>query len=481
MKRLHLAPLVLAVLLAACGGGSSAPSLTMTGAASHASHFPIDTVDTHGAPVGKSSPECNACHWDKAATPPGPSATFKVYTCTNCHVLLRSGLYHDDPQAAFSTWHATAGVNQFDATVAAANVLGVAKLDAACRSCHPSGIGVDHAAIFTLPHQDAAATIVAKCADCHVDPASRKNLGCALCHPHDSPATTTGHARVPDFQATNSTLCARCHEDGKIPVAVTAHASRANGFTVGAGLHIGPTGGACLACHPQLKTTTMRTYAADFKATTCVGCHVQVGGTAFHDDATSLKPFHTAVADFDSQVASLGLSAACLSCHPGGASGLPANHPFPAGPGTSHASMACAKCHTNPANRKDLTALACASCHAGLTTTPTLAAAHAIAGYAITTYLTAATAGGSTTTVRIVMTDSQACLRCHADSQVDRVAGHTRSSSGFGQGEHRTAGCLTCHSRMRTDKPWGANFKEAKGSPGPPPTGCYVCHPSGSG
>jgi hypothetical protein len=482
--KLRLAPSMVAALLAAgCGNsGSSAPSLTMPSTDDHtARYFPIDAQATHGPAAGQASAECNGCHYDKAATPPGPSATFKIFTCTRCHVLLRSGIYHDDPQATFQAWHEAAGVSNFGSTVAAANVVGVAPLDAACRSCHPSGIAVDHAKVFMLPHQDAAATTVASCADCHVNPADRTQLGCASCHPHDLPATATGHALVPDFVATNSALCARCHEDGKIPVAVSAHAAGANGFTVGTGVHAGPTGGACLACHDQNRATPPRTFVADFTATNCVHCHVTVGGTAFHDDPTSLGTLHASVADFTSKVTSMGLSAACLSCHADGAGGLPANHPFPAGAGTAHAGIACSACHTNPADRTDLAALACASCHAGLTTPPTLAAAHAITGYGITTYLTAATAGGTTTTVQINMADSRSCLRCHADSQVDRVAAHTTSNSGFGTGRHRPAGCLTCHSRTRADKTYGADFGEAKGTAGPPPTGCYVCHASGSG
>jgi predicted CXXCH cytochrome family protein len=481
MRKAFLPLSVAALLAGGCGKQeATAPWLTMPGATAHAAHFPIASGDTHGPGVGQASADCNGCHWDKAAAPPGPSATFKVFTCTSCHVLLRSGLYHDDPQASFSAWHAAAGVNAFDATVAAASLTGVAKLDAACRSCHPGGIAVDHATRFKLPHQDSAGTIVAACADCHVNPADRTQLGCASCHPHDLPATATGHARVPDFSATDSALCARCHEDGKIPVAVSAHAAGANGFVIGTGLHAGATGGACLDCHDQAKAAP-RAFVADFSATNCVHCHVTVGGTALHHDLASLTTLHAPVASFTNTVTSLGLSAACLSCHADGAGGLPANHPFPAGAGTSHAGIACSACHTNPADRTDLTAFACASCHAGLTTPPTLATAHAITGYAITTYLRAATAGGTRTTVQVNMADSQSCLRCHADSQVDRIAAHPAADSSFGTGSHHGAGCLTCHSKLRTDKNYGADFSEAKGIVGPPPTGCYVCHPSGSG
>jgi len=483
--KLQLAPIavaVVALLSAGCGNSTAdAPWLTAPDASLHQKNFPIAPGDTHGPLAGQASADCNGCHYDKAKA--APSASFKVFTCTGCHVLLRSGVWHDDTQAVFSTWHVAAGVSSFDSNVAATNVVGVAPFDAACRSCHIGGIAVDHAVRFVLPHQDATATVVAKCADCHLDQSNRKVLGCAQCHPHDLAATTTGHLKVPDFQATNSTLCARCHEDGKIPVAVASHATGAQGFIVGSGAHAGAAGGACLSCHAQFKTTAPRTFVADFKLSTCVGCHVTVGGTTFHDDATGLATIHAGEPAFATTVATLGLSAACLSCHADGGAGAPANHEqlFPRAAGTKHAGIACASCHTNPANRKDLTAFACAACHAGPTVSKTLTVAHTISGYGITTYLTAAAAGGTTTTVQVSMTDSQTCLRCHADGQVDRVAAHTNSNSGFGTGRHRPAGCLTCHSKLRSDKAWGADFGEAKGASGPPPTGCYVCHQSGSG
>jgi hypothetical protein len=464
--RLELASLpVVAMLAVACGSsGKAAPRNTMLGAADHSGRFfPIQLGDTHGPPVGQVDPECNRCHYDKAAA--APSASFRTYTCTNCHVLLRSGIYHDDPQATFSAWHVAAGVNQFDSTVAAANVVGVAPVDAACRSCHPSGIAVDHATRFLLPHQDAAATIVAKCADCHLDPANRLVLGCAQCHPHDLVATTTGHAKVPDFQATSSALCARCHEDGKIPVAVAAHAAGAGGFVVGSGLHSGTVGGACLTCHPQNKTTAPRTFVADFKVTTCVACHVTVGGTALHHDVPSLTTLHSTVVAFTSTVSTLGLSAACLSCHADGSGGLPANHPFPAGAGTRHAGIGCAQCH-GTGLKTDLTALACASCHAALD--PTIVSRHTNPGGIA---ILAVHTSQSTLGPALTMT-SPNCLRCHADSQVDLVASHPAGDSGFGRAPHMAAGCVTCHAVARTDKPYPAiNFGSA--------TGCVTCHVNG--
>jgi hypothetical protein len=469
MRSARRVPLIAALLLAGCGSGATTGAwLSMPDASVHAGSFPVAPGDTHGPAAGQATLDCNGCHYDKVAA--AAAASFKVYTCTHCHVLLRSGIYHDDAQAIFSAWHLAAGVTNFDSTVAAANVLGVAKLDAACRACHPSGIAVDHAVRFKLPHQDAAATVVATCADCHLNPADRTVLGCAGCHPHDLPATTTGHALVPDFSATSSTLCARCHEDGKIPVAVSAHATGAKGFTVGSGVHAGAAGGACLTCHPQNRTTPHRAFVADFAVTSCVACHVAVGGTAFHDNQASLTTLHASVASFTGTVTTLGLSAACLSCHADGGAGAPADHEqvFPRAAGTKHAGLGCVQCH-GTGLKTDLTALACASCHnaiAGFTTKHA-----AIGGVSILNLYT-----GYVLTGTVPLT-SPSCLKCHSDSQVDRVSSHPTDGSGPSRSEHARAGCLSCHQTSRADKPYPAIDFSQPASPRTSTPSCATsCH-----
>jgi hypothetical protein len=234
-------------------------------------------------------------------------------------------------------------------------------------------------------------------------------------------------------------------------VAVSSHAAGANGFVVGSGPHSGAAGGACLACHDQNRTTPPRTFVADFAATNCTHCHVTVGGTAFHDDPTSLGTLHASVADFTSKVTSLGLSAACLSCHADGASAAPANHEqlFPRAAGTAHAGIGCSDCHGSGA-RDDLTSLQCAACH------------NAIAGFSTkhapigtTAILNLYSAHQLTGTVPLT---SPNCLKCHADSQVNRIATHPGGDTGFGRSEHRPAGCISCHATTRpaSEKPYPA-------------------------
>jgi predicted CXXCH cytochrome family protein len=484
MKKTLLASLSLAVVLATgCTDTTqTGPWLTMQDAATHAAKFPIAVGDTHDLNVVAPFGSCNGCHADTSKTPSVPSPTFKHFSCTNCHVLLKSGLWHDDSQALFSAWHVGAGVSQFDATVAAMpNVLGgVAPLDAACRSCHQSGIAVNHSVRFVLPHQNAAATIVARCADCHVVPANRKVLGCAQCHPHDLAPTTIAHAMVPGFVATDSMLCARCHEDGKIPVRVTAHAAGAKGFIVGAGVHSGLTGGACLTCHAQNKTTVPRTFVADFTVTTCVGCHVTVGGTAQHDNSDgTLTTLHASVPTFTSTVASLGLSAACLSCHADGGAGAPSNHEllFPRGAGTKHAGLGCVQCH-GVGVKTDLTALACYTCHVtnAASATPPLNVATFNNSHAAPLNHTST---GKNTFTLLNMASGATCLRCHAPSTINplnpimpvTLATHSTGESSMNSAKHKNVGCVDCHNSTLTVQ---ANYPAQDFTK----RSCLTCHSS---
>jgi predicted CXXCH cytochrome family protein len=426
----------------------------MQTAATHEPLFPWGPDSSHAAYQDR----CDDCHKVPATAPATgwvPSPSFKGYTCSGCHVLVRPGVYHDDVSAAgLPTLHTQ--VSGFGSTVAS---LG---LDAACYKCHPQGIAVDHVVRFPLPHQNAAATIVATCSQCHVDPANRKVLGCAGCHPHDQAPTTAAHAKVPDFSPTDSALCARCHGDSTVP-RVAQHAP----FVVESGKHAGAAGGKCLACHPQNRAAP-KAFAADWKATTCVGCHVQVGGTAWHDDnPPGLATLHAGVTDYATKVGSMGLSAACLSCHPDGAGGAPANHPqlFPVQAGTKHAGIGCSQCHLAGADKKNPANLLCEQCHrVTIGASLEYVAAHNVGGYGIAV----TKANENAPAVPVPMT-SPNCVKCHADSQVDRAASHPGGEDAFGTGEHRLAGCLTCHTQQRADKPYPATNWNAEG-------GCNKCH-----
>lgn len=454
-----------------------APWLTMPTVATHARWIPIGPADVHGAPVGQ-SPSCDGCHFDKGTGL--PSHTFQTWTCTGCHVAVRPGLMHDTP-ADMIALHAA--VPEYAAAVAA-QAPNVASLnggigpqtaeDGACRGCHPAGWAVNHGKVFPVPHQDASGLQVATCFDCHLDAANRSSLGCSACHPHDFAATATAHVSVPDFQAADSAkpqatiiaasaLCARCHADATVPVTVAGHPAASGGFLL-ANAHVGQAGGACLDCHKASRTD--KPFAADFKAFSCgTACHgvVPVTSAGAHDDPVALGSFHaTTGVDFAGKVAALGFDAACLSCHPAGAAGLPANHPFPVGATLSHPASPCMDCHATFATPTLATAFNCgsASCHTGTTT---LAARHDVPpalftiGYADT---------------------SDQCLWCHGDSQVNRTADHDTGDGTPLQTplvtEHETAGCRTCHPTARLDKPFAADWTQRTCTTG-------TCHPGGVG
>ncbi len=191
----------------------------------------------------------------------------------------------------------------------------------------------------------------------------------------------------------------------------------------------------CNDCHdPQ---------ATSFSQFDCLHCH-----DGAHTDQAALTTAHAAVTGFELT------SAGCYRCH---RDGIGVNHVpfFPIGSG-AHAGVLCSQCHTDPANRKDPATLACASCH--LQKAPDLATKHTSATVPVVDY-------GST---------SPACLRCHADSQVDRGSSHPGGEDGpYGNSRHRRAGCTKCHSGFRTDKPWAASWSTHPG--------CTACHSNGTG
>jgi protein-arginine kinase activator protein McsA len=469
--------------------------------------------------------DCFQCHptlgRPATTTPAMPAKAyaqlFTTTTCVACHATVghaTATTADHTVQAQLAALHVANGgvtaTTDFDQAVTTAG-----SLSAACLRCHADGTGValpsNHATqLFPLPHPGrTGAPSTAGCTDCHLDATHKKDvttLGCASCH-DARPTFAAAHAGVASFSDTPA-ACVRCHPMGE-HLAIATHTPFLLAPTTAAPTvrHLASalTGGDCFQCHPTLgrpATTTpampAKAYAQLFTTTTCVACHVTVGHatttTADHGVQAQLATLHVAnggvatVAEFNTAVTTAGsLSAACLQCHAGGTGdAAPADHAkwFPIGAGTKHVGIGCNACHTNPANRLDLTAFACASCHAK-DTSPTLAVGHTVSGYAITSYQTATTAGGTRTTRTVDMTNSQNCLKCHGDGQVNTVASHPAGTNNdFGTGRHQTGGCFTCHFTLRSDKAYALSFStppQNVDSAGPPPVGCYVCHATGTG
>jgi hypothetical protein len=202
-----------------------------------------------------------------------------------------------------------------------------------------------------------------------------------------------------------------------------------------------PAGGgtpavSCNDCHP----------GASFREFSCTGCH--------QDPATSTA--HAGIAGYS------WLSSACYGCHPSGSAAPPNHTPsfFPVGAGTAHAGIRCTECHTDLSRPNDPASFACAACHLAMAGFP----AHGpVGGVSILAVHT----GRNTVGPSLTLT-SPNCLRCHADAQVDRVADHPRGENALGNGDHVGAGCVTCHPTFRADKPFGTDFRAARG--------CNTCH-----
>jgi hypothetical protein len=211
---------------------------------------------------------------------------------------------------------------------------------------------------------------------------------------------------------------------------------------------------------------------------TCEGCHTDPKtfanpqcATACHS-AAAMNPIHTIVATYNYATAD------CMRCHPDGSTAPPPDHDtkaFPRGTGTKHAGIFCSSCHTDFVATTDPASFACASCHA---TRPGFSTAHAnVTGVDGTT-------------------QSPDCLKCHGDGQVNTVAAHQAPFPiQKGSQTHDTV-CLQCHTSMRTDKTFAADFSTfaCTGCHAKTPTdtahaavtgyvyaspSCYSCHPAG--
>ena len=200
----------------------------------------------------------------------------------------------------------------------------------------------------------------------------------------------------------------------------------------------------CDKCHDPAAPS----YALAGGGVSCLGCH---------QDA-AVTPRHASVAGFAWD------DAHCIGCHKDGTGGLPPNHDAQLFPitGTKHLGVACGQCHGPTKAPADLT---CIPCHVKTT----MDAKHS----AIPASTTGGSPAGSGATRTSYQYLSTACVRCHADGQVNPIAQHPSTDGGFNNQRHRPF-CLTCHqaSRATGDKPWGADFKAFS---------CLDCHTSNQG
>ncbi len=275
MKR--LAPLAAVCTLLACGSrkDASAPSLTMPDLAYHSAHyFPVSPGDVHGPAAGQPLTTCNQCHADRSSGQPPypPSASFKTFTCTGCHVVAdaASGVSHDDI-AGLATLPDHAGQAAFDPAQPLA-------FDRACLGCHPDGRAeapAYHAQLFPIDAASKHAGI--GCSSCHgTNRADLTQLQCASCHadPTKSPTFPTRHDPVidasnggsiailveltppPPASCTPAALppltspdCLKCHALSHVDHVELSPASGGHPVTDAAFGHDQHEGAGCFTCH----------------------------------------------------------------------------------------------------------------------------------------------------------------------------------------------------------------------------------------
>lgn len=295
----------------------------------------------------------------------------------------------------------------------AVQLLGWALLLAFASACNASG-GAKAPSVTALTFETHTPFPIASgthgrvdCNNCHGDFETFKQFSCVGCHEHSQSATDAIHGGMSDY-AWDSTKCYACHPDG-----TAAGVDHTAFFPIGPGT--AHTGIACGTCHVD---------PSNRKNVDCVTCHT----------APETDPLHSGISDY------VWASPQCLACHPQSTiPGMDHSAYFPIQSGATHAGIGCGTCHVDRTNRK---VVDCLTCHTPSTTDPRHGQ---VGGYA---------------------RDSALCLRCHGDSQVQRVSSHLPFgiTSNY---KHFRSSCLTCHPVARTDKPFAQDFF---------PFDCLSCH-----
>lgn len=436
-----------AATLVSCGEGEDGdlPFVSGPDRSTHAKYFPIDK-DPHAV-------DCNSCH--------GAFDTFTKFSCTTapCHPRAETDGRHDDPAYLYA--------------------------DAACYSCHKDGVVPGTGEHLRFPIGADTKHVDTSCGKCHLDRADRKKVDCAgACHPQAAvdpvhvvadyrygsaeclachPRGEAGFDHAPHFPIGPASVhkdasCKNCHRNAAVPREVTCAVAGCHDQVVTDGHHVGVpdyrwASGDCLICHPtgnadgKIDHTAFPIGPNDTHGKApgipCATCHADPNNrknisciTGPCHTKADTDPRHVGIPDYRHD------SPSCLTCHPHGEPTGRIDHAryFPITANDKHKGTTCRDCHANPLNHKQVT---CADlkCH--------LQAAAATQHTQVGGYAWASTQ----------------CMRCHADSQVDRVAAHLPFL--ISRGSHLRESCLRCHPSLRVDKPWGANFK---------PFDCFQCH-----
>jgi hypothetical protein len=376
------------------------------------------------------STDCATCHTTNPGWKPATFAVHDTYyvlqgahlsvACNTCHT---SG-YPNTPNTCYGC-HA-ANYNQTNNPNHVS-----AQFSTDCASCHsqiawtPSTFNHDaqYFPIYSGKHKNKWTT----CADCHTNSSNYADFTCTTsCHPQST--MNNQHQGISGY-AYNSPACLSCHPDGSTAGAFNHSTS----FPLTAG-HANVD---CSACHANGYAGT---------SNVCSTCHI-------NNYNQTTNPNHV----------SLGLSTDCSSCHTTNPGWNPAtfavhnNYYVLAG---AHINAACNLCHTNGNYTNEPTT--CVGCHQNdynQTTDP----AHASAQFP---------------------TD---CETCHTQTAwVPSTFNHDGMYFPIYSGNHKNKWntCADCHTNPSnyavftcvTSSCHGNAHHQNQGS-----TGCYSCHPNGSG
>ena len=329
-------------------------------------HFPVYSGSHQGV-----WNDCRECHTN--------TDDFKQFTCISCHKNPETDNFHD-------------GIGGYTYT------------DISCLGCHPTGNtdnAFDHnSTSFPLTgahvstgciecHADGFEGTSTACVDCHLvhynesQNPNHSNLGlstdCASCHstaPGWSPATFEIHDQYYALNGAHKTIanqCNQCHVGNYNNTPNTCAGCHTPDFTEAKNPDhvLNQFSNECTICHDETawrpstfnhdalyfpiytgkhagawdQCTDCHLVAGDFKAFSCITCHV--------DPITS--EVHTGVQGYIFQ------DNACLACHPTGDADVTFDHNNTAFPLTgAHQSANCFECHSNGFSG---TPTECIACH----------------------------------------------------------------------------------------------------------------------
>ena len=239
-----------------------------------------------------------------------------------------------------------------------------------CLSCHTAGKGVSAAKCLTC-HKPIAERIAQKkgvhrnvttdCVSCHVEHAGTD----AELRPFDT--RTFNHATQTGFQldglhAPLAATCASCHK------ARSFLTTRPDCASCHADAHKGALGTRCATCHSTTVKFADSRRAFDHRRTAfpLTGAHASVTCASCHRDTKTFKGIQFAsCANCHTDPHQPTFAASCSSCHTTQAwRTTKVDHSRTAFPlRGSHATVECAKCHTQPATKASLRFDTCTACH----------------------------------------------------------------------------------------------------------------------